>query len=52
VPFSAAAALDADRGLPVMVTQAVPAQVTAYQLIARQVRAALPGDPGPEPARD
>jgi ATP-binding protein involved in chromosome partitioning len=41
VPFSAAAARDADRGLPVMITQAVPEQVTAYQLVGRQVRDAV-----------
>jgi hypothetical protein len=46
VPFSAAAARDADRGLPVMITQAVPEQVTAYQLVARQVRDALTAGPG------
>ena len=49
VPFSAAAARDADRGLPVMATRVVQEQVAAYQLVARQVRAAVaggPGDPG------
>jgi hypothetical protein len=45
VPFSAAAARDADRGLPVMVTGAVPQQVAAYQLVARQVRDAVAGGP-------
>ncbi len=49
VPFSAAAARDADRGLPVMVTGAVPQQVAAYQLVARQVRDAVAGGPaGPD----
>jgi ATP-binding protein involved in chromosome partitioning len=38
VPFSATAARDADQGLPVLVTGAVPAQVAAYQLLAGQVR--------------
>ena len=46
VPFSAAAAADADQGRPVMITQAVPEQVTAYQLVARQVRAAVAAGPG------
>lgn len=46
VPFSAVAARDADRGLPVMLTRAVPQQVDAYQLVARQVRAAVAGAPG------
>ena len=41
VPFSAAAAQDADSGQPVMLTHAVPQQVAAYQLIARQIQAAL-----------
>lgn len=41
VPFSALAAQDADRGRPVMITQAVPEQVTAYQLVARRIRDAL-----------
>jgi ATP-binding protein involved in chromosome partitioning len=45
VPFSAPAARDADRGLPVMVTQAVPEQVTAYQLVARHVRDAIARGP-------
>jgi ATP-binding protein involved in chromosome partitioning len=45
VPFSAPAARDADRGLPVMVTQAIPEQVTAYQLVARHVRDAIAGGP-------
>jgi len=38
IPFSYQAARDADDGLPVMVTGAVPEQVAAYQLIAGQVR--------------
>jgi hypothetical protein len=41
VPFSAQAAQDADGGRPVMITRAVPHQVAAYQLIAREIRAAL-----------
>ena len=41
VPFSAQAARDADRGRPVMITRAVPQQVAAYQLIAREIRTAL-----------
>jgi ATP-binding protein involved in chromosome partitioning len=45
VPFSAAAARDADQGLPVMLTRAVPEQVTAYELVARQVRDAIAGPP-------
>jgi ATP-binding protein involved in chromosome partitioning len=45
VPFSAPAARDADRGLPVMVTQAIPEQVTAYQLVARHVRDAIARGP-------
>ena len=46
VPFSAVAARDADRGLPVMLTRAVPQQVDAYQLVARHVRDAVAGRPG------
>ncbi len=38
VPFSSIAARDADQGRPVLITGAVPEQVTAYQLLARQVR--------------
>jgi ATP-binding protein involved in chromosome partitioning len=41
MPFSAAAAQDADRGKPVMITQAVPEHVTAYHLVARNIRDAL-----------
>jgi ATP-binding protein involved in chromosome partitioning len=37
VPFSYQAALDADQGMPVLVTGAVPEQVAAYELIAQQV---------------
>jgi ATP-binding protein involved in chromosome partitioning len=37
VPFSARAARDADQGLPVMVTGAVPEQVAAYRSLARQL---------------
>jgi ATP-binding protein involved in chromosome partitioning len=46
VPFSAQTAQDADQGKPVMITQAVPEQVTAYQLVARGIRAALNGGAG------
>jgi ATP-binding protein involved in chromosome partitioning len=41
VPFSATTAADADAGKPVMVSKAVPEQVSAYELIARQVRDAV-----------
>ena len=41
IPFSYQAALSADEGRPVMVTGAVPEQVTAYQLIARELRGRL-----------
>ena len=41
IPFSATAAADADEGKPVMVSKAVPEQVSAYELIASQVRAAV-----------
>jgi ATP-binding protein involved in chromosome partitioning len=41
VPFSAAAAQDADLGKPVMITRAVPEQVSAYQQVARNLRDAL-----------
>jgi ATP-binding protein involved in chromosome partitioning len=41
IPFSAAAAQDADRGKPVMITRAVPEQVTAYQTVAENIRDAL-----------
>jgi ATP-binding protein involved in chromosome partitioning len=41
IPFSATAAADADQGKPVMVSKAVPEQVSAYELIARQVLAAV-----------
>lgn len=37
VPFSARAARDADQGLPVMVTGAVPEQVAAYRSLARDL---------------
>jgi ATP-binding protein involved in chromosome partitioning len=43
VPFSAVAARDADQGLPAMVTGAVPAQVTAYELLAREVPRRISG---------
>ena len=38
VPFSAAAARDADQGRPVLITGAVPEQLAAYELLAGQVR--------------
>jgi ATP-binding protein involved in chromosome partitioning len=38
VPFSAVAARDADQGMPVLVTGAVPAQVAAYEVLAGRVR--------------
>jgi hypothetical protein len=41
VPFSARGAHDADNGLPVLVTRAVPEQVTVYEDLARQVAALL-----------
>jgi hypothetical protein len=41
VPFSAAAAADADEGKPVMVTRSVPEQVSAYQVVAARVREAV-----------
>jgi ATP-binding protein involved in chromosome partitioning len=37
VPFSPQAAADADQGRPVMLTRAVPEQVTAFELLARRV---------------
>ncbi|HEY2507400.1 MAG TPA: P-loop NTPase [Streptosporangiaceae bacterium] len=38
IPFSPAAAADADQGKPVMLTRAVPEQVAAYELLARRLR--------------
>lgn len=38
VPFSLQAAQDADQGRPVLLTRAVPEQVAAYELIAKNVR--------------
>jgi Mrp family chromosome partitioning ATPase len=38
VPFSAQAARDADQGLPVMVSGAVPAQAAAYRLLAQMLQ--------------
>ncbi len=43
IPFSYHAARDADEGRPVMLTGAVPEQVTAYQLIAELVSKRLTG---------
>jgi len=37
IPFSHRAAVDADQGQPVMVTEAVPEQVAAYQQIATEL---------------
>ncbi len=37
VPFSPVTAADADQGRPVMLTQAVPAQVAAFELLAADV---------------
>ena len=52
VPFSPLAAHDADRGRPVMVTGAVPAQVAAYTSLATQVGAWVltPDDDRPDEA--
>jgi ATP-binding protein involved in chromosome partitioning len=41
VPFSPAAAADADQGRPVMLTRAVPAQVAAFELLATEVSARM-----------
>jgi ATP-binding protein involved in chromosome partitioning len=41
VPFSPAAAADADQGRPVMLTRAVPAQVQAFESLAATVAARL-----------
>jgi ATP-binding protein involved in chromosome partitioning len=41
VPFSAQAAEDADRGRPVLLTDAVPAQVAAFREVARKVAVRL-----------
>ena len=38
IPFSPQAAADADQGRPVMVSRAVPEQVTAYEAAAAEVR--------------
>lgn len=43
VPFSSAAAQDADLGKPVMMTRSVADQVAAYELLARAVQDALSG---------
>jgi ATP-binding protein involved in chromosome partitioning len=43
VPFSAIAAADADQGMPVLVTGAVPAQVAAYEVLAGRVRQRIAG---------
>jgi ATP-binding protein involved in chromosome partitioning len=44
VPFSPAAAADADEGRPVMLTRAVPAQVEAFELLAVEVTARMQAD--------
>jgi ATP-binding protein involved in chromosome partitioning len=41
VPFSARAAHDADRGLPVMLTRAVPEQAAAYESLAAELRLSI-----------
>jgi hypothetical protein len=41
VPFSAQAAREADEGRPAMLTRAVPAQVAAYEELARHLRQTL-----------
>jgi ATP-binding protein involved in chromosome partitioning len=41
VPFSPAAAADADNGRPVMLSRAVPAQVAAFELLAAEVTARM-----------
>jgi ATP-binding protein involved in chromosome partitioning len=46
VPFSPAAAADADQGKPAMVTRAVPELVSAFELLASRVRKQL-AQPGP-----
>ncbi|HEY2550261.1 MAG TPA: P-loop NTPase [Streptosporangiaceae bacterium] len=46
VPFSAAAARDADQGLPVMVTGAVPEQVMAYEQLAGELHRRIRGMAG------
>jgi hypothetical protein len=48
IPFSPQAAADADQGKPVMLTRAVPEQVTAFELLASRVaeQLAQPGPPG------
>jgi ATP-binding protein involved in chromosome partitioning len=48
IPFSPQAAADADQGKPVMLTRAVPEQVTAFELLASRVAEQLaePGPPG------
>jgi ATP-binding protein involved in chromosome partitioning len=47
VPFSATAARDADQGLPVMVTGAVPEQVAAYEVLAGRVHQRIADAPLP-----
>jgi ATP-binding protein involved in chromosome partitioning len=42
IPFSHRAARDADEGRPVMVTEAVPEQVAAYEVIAGRILERLP----------
>jgi ATP-binding protein involved in chromosome partitioning len=46
IPFSARGAHDADNGVPVLVSRAVPEQVSAYEDLASQVAALVsPADP-------
>jgi ATP-binding protein involved in chromosome partitioning len=41
IPFSARGAHDADNGLPVLVTRAVPEQLSAYESLAAQMHAVM-----------
>jgi ATP-binding protein involved in chromosome partitioning len=49
IPFSARAAHDADNGLPVLVTRAVPEQVRAYDGLAARVADLIGPPAGPAP---
>jgi ATP-binding protein involved in chromosome partitioning len=51
IPFSATAAADADQGRPVLVTGAVPEQVTAYRQLASEITERIAGSGGGEPAQ-
>ena len=48
IPFSPQAASDADGGRPVMLTRAVPEQVTAYELLAARLRDRLEHGSAPD----